>query len=57
MIGFMQILADTGENMNYPYGMTWPGDGTAHRSSDGRNEVDYIGMLGIPSFSISCTVV
>lgn len=31
--------------MKYPFGMTWPGDGTAHRSSDGRNVVDYIGMI------------
>jgi hypothetical protein len=23
--------------------MTWPGDGAAYRSSDGRNEVDFIG--------------
>lgn len=37
------MLADTGENLYYPYGMTWPGDGTARRSSDGRNEVDFIG--------------
>lgn len=30
--------------------MTWPGDGTAHRSSDGRNEVDFIAAkLGLPS--------
>ncbi|XP_024379615.1 GDSL esterase/lipase At5g03610 [Physcomitrium patens] len=47
---FGDSYTDTGENMNYPYGMTWPGDGTAHRSSDGRNEVDYIAdKFGVPS--------
>lgn len=47
---FGDSYTDTGENMHYPYGMTWPGDGTAHRSSDGRNEVDFIAAkLGVAS--------
>ncbi|KAG0562431.1 hypothetical protein KC19_9G145500 [Ceratodon purpureus] len=47
---FGDSYTDTGETMHYPYGMTWPGDGTAHRSSDGRNEVDFIASkLGVPS--------
>jgi hypothetical protein len=25
----------------YPYGKAWPGDGTAHQSLHGRNEVDF----------------
>ncbi|XP_024385843.1 GDSL esterase/lipase At5g03610 [Physcomitrium patens] len=47
---FGDSYTDTGENLYYPYGMTWPGDGTARRSSDGRNEVDFIAAkLGVPS--------
>nr|XP_024368108.1 GDSL esterase/lipase At5g03610-like isoform X2 [Physcomitrium patens] len=47
---FGDSYTDTGENLKYPYGMTWPGDGGARRSSDGHNEVDYIAAkLGVPS--------
>ena len=41
---FGDSYTDTGENMHAPYGMTWPGViGMGNRSSDGRNEVDYLG--------------
>lgn len=41
---FGDSFTDTGETIPYPYGMTWPGiRGKGNRSSDGRNEVDYLG--------------
>lgn len=43
------ILADTGENNPYPFGMTWTEDGYAHRSSDGRNLADFIGNYALNS--------
>lgn len=43
--------------MNYLYGMIWFGDGIVYCLLDGCNEVDYIGMLGILLFLISCIVV
>ncbi|KAG0608785.1 hypothetical protein M758_8G132100 [Ceratodon purpureus] len=43
---FGDSYTDTGENMHAPYGMTWPGViGMGNRSSDGRNEVDYLATL------------
>ena len=43
---FGDSYTDTGENVNPPYGMTWPGipGQGGNRSCDGRNEVDYFGM-------------
>ena len=47
---FGDSYSDTGEsNVSYPYGMTWPRvEHMGNRSSDGRNQVDYLGIQYSP---------
>jgi hypothetical protein len=46
LFSFGDSYTDTGAAniTSPPYGITWPANGTAHRYSDGHNQVDYLGM-------------
>lgn len=46
LFSFGDSYTDTGytDIASPPYGITWPANGTARRFSDGRNQVDYLGM-------------